>query len=294
MNISVRTLLALSDPACEPGFRNLLEKRIRTGEDQEEVKRFIHRVQKIQGIPLRSPEWIDGREELDPNCVAEYLDHKLSAEEESRFESLILSSDVFLAEVAGVSSILNHSLGQAVEIPDELRTRLYEIRRQEVLEPVPEPIPAPASTAAGPLAPSTEKTEPEALRHYRVEKKLKESLEEWKWERLNHIKNIVVLSVFLSVGLLVWTNRDTINQFPFVREKQEPAETFPLSASHIEAVPPQTVLDSVEWKETEMGLPFYTKLESPESILKKTAPKPLHTPSVPAVFQTNEIRPAAL
>ena len=290
MKISVRTLLALSDPACEPEFRKLLEKRIRTGDEQEEVKRFIQRVQKILGIPLRSPELIDGREELAPNCVAEYLDHKLSAEEESRFESLILSSDVFLAELAGVCSVLNHSLGRIIEIPDELRTRLYEISQKTT-----DPVPASTFTTTVPSAQPAEKNESEVLRHYRVEKKLKDSLEEWKWERLNHIKNIVVLTVFLSVGLLVWINRDTINQFQFVQKKEEPAETSPLSASYVESIPPpQSVLESVEWKETEIDLPFYTKLESPESILKKTTPKLLNVPSGPAVFQTNEIRPAAL
>jgi len=271
MTISVRTLLALADPACPPEFRKLLEKRIRTREEQEEVERFVHRVQKICGLPLRVPELVDGCEELDPNCVAEYLDHQLTAEAENRIESLFLSSDVFLAELAGVSSVLNHSLGQAVEIPDEFRARLYEIG-QETSPPIP--------TMMSPVKTTQPIKTNEALLQYQASKKLKESLEEWQWKRLNHIKNFVVVLVFFSVGLIVWNNRDAINQFQFGQEKQDPAETTHLSASPQEATmtPPQSVLESVGWDGTQNDLPFYTELENPDSVMEKT----------------NEIRPASL
>jgi len=255
MKISVRTLLALSDPACEPEFRsflrNFFEKRTRTHEDREEAKRLIHRIQKITGIPLRAPERIDGSEELDPNEVAEYLDHKLSAEEESRFESLFLSSDVFLAELVDVSSFLNHSLGQVVGISDEIRTRLYDLRQK-----TPEPPPA----------------EKAVVHQYSTQKKLQEGLEEWKWERLNRLKNIIVLAIFLTAGLLVWSNQEAINQW---MQKNPGPETADLLDSSCETViPTQSVLESVEWNESQDNLPFSTKkLESTESVMKKTTPK---------------------
>ena len=229
MKTSIRTLLALSDPACEPEFRKILEKRIRTSEEREEVERFIHRVQKIRGIPLRGPELVDGTEELDPNDVAEYLDHKLSAEEERRFESLFLSSDVFLAELADVSSFLGRSLGHA-EISDEIRTRLYEI---QVSVPVEQ------------ASPPAEKIE--AYQKY-TPKNLQESLDNWKWERLNRLKNIIVSVVFLVAGLLVWSNQEAINQWiQKDRDQEKTANLFDVPSEAI--LPTPSVLESVEWSE---------------------------------------------
>jgi len=282
MKISARTLIALSDPACEPKFRKYLEKRIRTREDQEEAKQFFHRVHKIVGIPLRSPEVIDGSEELDPNCVAEYLDHKLSAEDEKHFESLFLSSDIFLAELADVSSILNPSLGHATEIPDEIRARLYEIGCK---------IPEPASATKPPVPFATQPAQMaeknKVCEEYARQKNLQESLEDWKWERLNHIKNIVVLLIFIAIGFFVWNNQDTINQRTQKKREQEKIGNTSDSLSEA-TIPTPSVLESVEWDDREGDLPFYTKMESPESILKKTGPKPR------SIFQTNEILPAAL
>ena len=283
MKISVRTLLALSDPACKPELReslqNFLEKQAHTAEDQEEAKRFIHRVQTVTGIPLRAPEFINGSEEIDPNDVAEYLDYKLSAEEEGRFEPLCLSSDVFLAELADVFSFLNHSPGQAVEIPDEFRKRLYEIG-QSPSTPVPAPQPAAVE----------EVEEKAAVREYYAQKRLHESLEEWKWKRLNRLKNIIVLAAFLTMGLFVWSNREAVN----LRGQKDQDEQELLSPFLETAIPTLSVLESVEWNESPDSLPFYTKLESPESILEKTSPKPLNPPPRSPASPANEIRPASL
>ena len=285
MKISVRTLIALSDPACEPEFRKLLEKRIPTRENQEELEQFIHRVRKIIGLPLRAPELVDGSEELDPNIVAEYLDHQLSVEEESHFESLFLSSDVFLAELASISSILNQSLGQVVEISDEFRMRLYEIASQT-------PLPKPTSS----FSPEKSEDQEKVCEKY-AQKSLQECLEEWKWERLNHFKNIVVASIFLATALFVWSNPDMLHRF--AQKFQTPESTVDLHVSSGETmIPIQSALESVEWNETPGGWPSYSQLEKPESILEKTDPKPLNShlnpPSLPPLFSDSQIRPVSL
>ena len=296
MTISVRTLLALSNPACEPEFRKLLEKRIRTRETREELERFTQRVRKISGLPLRSPELVGGSEELDPNLVAEYLDHQLSAEEERHFESIFLSSDVFLAELVGVSSILTQSLGQAVEIPDKFRMRLYEIGQE-----TPPTLPVATSVTTSPATSTPvlmsvptppEKDEVHEIREKYVQKNLQESLDEWKWERRNRLKNIIVSLIFLVAGLYVWNHQDAINRF--AQKFRTPEKTAGLYVSSGEITTPmQSVLESVEWDETPGGLPFYTQLEKPESVLEKTDPKPLNSPTLPPLFNEGAIRPAS-
>ena len=271
--IPIRTFLALSDPACEPEFRRFLENRLRTPQDREEAERFCQRIQNIADIKHEA-------EELDPNLIIDYLDYQLSAEDQEQFESRLLSSDAHLAELADVYSILTHSLGQPIQISSETRSRLYAVGQRK-----PEPQPVENAEKPGPITPL-----PTPIRSKRVQ----ESLDEWKWERLNRIKNIVVAALFLIACVFVWTNQDAIDRFTKKFRGEDRTAGFTDSVP-VEAEPTPSVLDSVLWNESQAESLLYTQLESPEAVQEKTDPKPLTTEMIPPLFlkKPTEIRPAA-
>ncbi len=301
MKTPLRTLLALSDPECEPEFRDLLERRLRTPELREEAELLLQRIRRIVGLPLRAPEWVDGAEEIDPNLVANYLDHHLSLEEEEKFESFVLRSDVYLVELADLYRILTHSLGQPAKVPSGCRNRLYAIPKTSApllseesgsteeepeieVEPPSPPISAPHSAIPKTDLPSR--------------KRVQESLNEWKWERWNRLKNIVVLLFFLAMGLVVWGNRDAIERF--AKSSQPEEKGFEIAPQELTEDHAPSVLDTVQWNEAQEESLLYTQLESPESVLKKTEPNPIRSgekpsASVPPPFlkKRNEVRPAA-
>ena len=67
--------------------------------------------------------------------MAGYLDNDLDPDAVAEFEKKCLTSDVNLAEVASVHQILS-LLGQKVKVPDEARTRMYQlVKGREAIAP---------------------------------------------------------------------------------------------------------------------------------------------------------------
>ena len=278
--IPIRTFLALSDPACELEFRRFLENRLRTPQDREEAEFFCQRIRNIADIR-------HGADELDPNLIIDYFDYQLSAEDQEKFESLLLSSDAHLAELADVYSILTHSLGQPVQIPSDMRSQLYAVQQRKI---------EPLSVESVNCVENAEKTELiHSLPTQNRSRRVQESLDEWKWERLNRIKNIVVAALFLVVCVLVWNNQDAINRFTQKFRGEDRTAGFTDSIP-VGTEPTPSVLDSVQWNESHAESLLYMQLETPEAVQEKIDPKPL-TPemlSPPFLKKPTEIRPAAL
>lgn len=128
MSISLRTLLAAADPDCDPEFRKLIELRFA---DFENSRPLIERIQSVVSLPLGVPGLVDFQEELDPNLVAQYLDHQLHSREQEDFEALCLSSDVYLAELASCFSILTNSLARPAKTTPECRAALYSLVHEQ-------------------------------------------------------------------------------------------------------------------------------------------------------------------
>ena len=290
--IPVRTFLALSDPACELTFRRFLENRLRTPQDHEEAELFCRRIRNIAAYSSQTAESESSLSELDPNFILDYLDYQLSAEEQEKFETLILSSDVHLAELADVYSILTHSLAQPIQIPSGMRVRLYEVGQKKI-EPQPVEI---ENVENIENITGVEKQEPIPVLPTPIRsKRVQESLDEWKWERLNQIKNIVVAAVFLVICVLFWSNQDAINRFTKNFRGQDRTADFTDSLPvEVEQIP--SVLDSVQWNESQTESLLYTQLESPETVQEKTDPKPPATNVVPPLFlkKSTDVRPVAL
>ncbi|MGL6193547.1 MAG: hypothetical protein ACRC2T_01850 [Thermoguttaceae bacterium] len=124
MSLPLRTLLALADPACEPEYRQYIATR---HGDLKEYEPLIRRIRAITSAPLGVPGLVNMREELDPNIVAEYLDYQLEHDDRMKFEAHCLSSDLFLAELASVHSILNNVLGTPANTTPQCRAKVYEL-----------------------------------------------------------------------------------------------------------------------------------------------------------------------
>ena len=127
MRLSLRTLLAFEDNIFDTEHRLQLERTIPKHGNAVETLRRLRTV--VRNPRLGVPGVVDQREELDPNIVAEYLDHQLAAEHLDKFETYCLSSDTFLAEVASVHQILSNVLGEPARTSRDCRLRCYDIGR---------------------------------------------------------------------------------------------------------------------------------------------------------------------
>ncbi|MDR3111423.1 MAG: hypothetical protein LBU65_17265 [Planctomycetaceae bacterium] len=126
MRLSLRTLLAFEDNIFDADYRRELQRRI---PNQEDAARSLQRIRNCLHAPqLGVPGVGDGGgEELDPNYVAEYLDHQLTSIEVDKFEAACLRSDVYLAEVASCHQILTNVLGEPARASRHCRSRCYRI-----------------------------------------------------------------------------------------------------------------------------------------------------------------------
>ncbi len=127
MRLSLRTLLAFEDNIFDTEHRLQLERTIPKYDGVTETLRRLRSV--VRNSRLGVPGIVDQREELDPNLVAEYLDHQLAAEHLDKFEAYCLSSDTYLAEVASVHQILSNVLGEPARTSRDCRLRCYDVGR---------------------------------------------------------------------------------------------------------------------------------------------------------------------
>ncbi len=156
MRLSLRTLLAFEDNIFDAEHRLQLERTIPHHHGAAQTLRRIREV--AHNARLGVPGIVGQREELDPNLVAEYLDHQLSAEKLEQFESYCLSSDTYLAEIVSVHQILSTVLGEPARTSRECRLRCYDIGRPQLhLAAFPESVPqaSPVVTKPSPTVSST-------------------------------------------------------------------------------------------------------------------------------------------
>lgn len=156
MRLSLRTLLAFEDNVFDLEQHRQLERTI---PQHDMAARALCRIRDVvRNARLGVPGMVDHHEELDPNIVAEYLDHQISSEYQEQFESFCFSDDKYLAEVASVHQVLSNVLGEPARTNRECRFRCYDLYRHREM-PTPETDQS-AMPAEEPARPSTMQAEP--------------------------------------------------------------------------------------------------------------------------------------
>ena len=124
MRLSLRTLLAFEDNIFDVEQHRRLEQLLPDDKDAEATLKRLRSV--VRNSSLGVPGLVDHQEELDPNYVAEYLDHQMPASVQEQFEAYCLSADKYLAEIASVHHILSNVLGEPARTSRECRLKCYD------------------------------------------------------------------------------------------------------------------------------------------------------------------------
>ena len=124
MRLSLRTLLAFEDNVFDVEQHRRLEQILHTDRAAAAV---IQRMRYVVRNPMLGvPGLVDHQEELDPNYVAEYLDHQMPNNVQDEFESYCLSADKYLAEIASVHHVLSNVLGEPARTSRDCRLKCYD------------------------------------------------------------------------------------------------------------------------------------------------------------------------
>jgi len=125
MRLSLRTLLAFEDNVFDVEQHRRLEQLLPADKTAETTLRRIRSI--VRNPSLGVPGLVDHQEELDPNYVAEYLDHQMSGSVQEKFEAYCLAADKYLAEIASIHHILSNVLGEPARTSRECRLRCYDV-----------------------------------------------------------------------------------------------------------------------------------------------------------------------
>ena len=158
MQLSLRTLLAFEDNVFDVEQHRRLEQLLPTDKNAETTLRRIRSI--MRNPSLGVPGLVDQQEELDPNYVAEYLDHQMSGSVQEKFETYCLSADKYLAEIASIHHILSNVLGEPARTSRECRHKCYDVVLEKPTLPpfVPAKSPTHFHPEDTPQTPNTVKT----------------------------------------------------------------------------------------------------------------------------------------
>ncbi len=145
MRLTLRTLLAYLDDVLEPAQTKEIGQKI---QDSPVAAALVSRVREvIRRRRLGAPDVQAGRDGIDPNIVAQYLDNTLREDRVSDIERVCLESDIHLAEVAACHQILTLVLGEPLDVPQTRLDRFYalgpvpaEAQLGGIAEPVRKPV----------------------------------------------------------------------------------------------------------------------------------------------------------
>lgn len=154
MRLTLRTLLAYLDDVLEPAQTKEIGQKI---QDSPVAAALVSRVREvIRRRRLSAPDLQAGRDGIDPNIVAQYLDNTLREDRVADIERVCLESDIHLAEVAACHQILTLVLGEPLDVPQARLDRFYALGPvsadaqvaglaeppRKTVEPVRRPVPA--------------------------------------------------------------------------------------------------------------------------------------------------------
>ncbi len=222
MRLTLRTILAYLDDVLGPNEAKEIGKRIN---DNPEASALVARIKEVlRKRRVGAPELSGAGSGPDPNLVSDYLENSLTPIEVVELERLCMESDMHLAEVAACHKILTMVLSHPLDVPDEVRERMYVLGAHHSSKK--------AATTSGlpleeqPIAKDFEEASslPERLPDYLTQKPV--------WQRFSTIAigllvGLIWLGLLYSDSSLWGVQQDTLAKNSTVLQSEEPQQDVP-------------------------------------------------------------------